>query len=366
MTGHTKPDAKAVAEQPLHFKPRLSKPFEPPADYKPLPVDPIPERYLLDLATKCNLRCPMCPVWGSPDNAAQEKVKGVMPLEESKKILDEIMALKPLIQPNMYGEPLLAPNLRERIIDMKNRGIAVAMNTNGLTLNEDLAKFFVEVKLDSIFFSIDSITPETLKKIRGIWKLDRIEKAVHIMLNARGENTYPRIGVSFTEQEDNRHERDGFVQRWIHLVDCVRVGLIFENGRFKDMPDPGPRKPCPSIYNTMPIHNDGTVTICCLDGFKTTKMGNVFKEGSVEAVWNGDKFKRARYYHETGQYDKIPFCKNCNGWAQYEFKEEVKDGYLIRTSPQFVYYNKIARLTNWQGALMGGHPEIEIAELLEN
>ncbi len=328
----------------------------------PLPVPNIPSRYLLDLATKCNLRCPMCPVWGSADSALQETVKGVMPLQASKKILDEIMAAKPLIQPNMYGEPLLAPNLRKRISDMKERGISVAMNTNGLTLDNDLAQFFVDVELDSIFFSIDATTPQTLKKIRGIRKLQRIEEAVLTMLNLRGDKEYPRIGVSFTEQDENRHEREEFINRWVHAVDCVRIGLVFENGRFKDMPDPGPRKPCPSIYHTMPIHNDGTVTICCLDGFKQTNMGNVFTDGGVEAVWNGERFQEARYYHETGQWDKVPFCKNCNGWAQYDFTDEVRDGLLIRTSPQFVYYNKLSRLSNWQGALLGGHPEPKVYE----
>ena len=46
----------------------------------------------------------------------------------------------------------------------------------------------------------------------------------------------------------------------------------------------------------------------------------------------------------------------CNGWGQYEYEDEVRDGLLIRRSPEFTYYNKIARLTNWQGKLLGGHP----------
>lgn len=328
-------------------------------EYIPLPVLQKPDRYLLDLATKCNLRCPMCPVWGSPDNDALEAVKGVMNLEESRKILDQIMDAKPMLQPNMYGEPLLAPNIKEQIADMKRRGITVAMNTNGMVLTDELANFFVEVKLDSIFFSIDATTPETLKKVRGITKIKRIEDAVYRMLEARKDANYPRIGVSFTEQDTNRHETDEFVKKWSDIVDCVRVGLIFENGTFKDMPDPGPRKPCPAIYHTMPIHHDGQVTMCCLDGFKQTNMGNVFTDGGVEAVWHGEEFRKARYYHETGQWDKVPFCKGCNGWAQYEFTEEVKDGLLIRTSPQYVYYNKINRLSNWVKPLQVGHLETE-------
>lgn len=121
------------------------------------------------------------------------------------------------------------------------------------------------------------------------------------------------------------------------------------------MKTPPKRIPCPAMYNTMPVHNDGTVTICCLDGFKVTNVGNVFKDG-VRAVWQGEEFAKIRYYHETGHWDKVPFCKSCNGWAQYEFEEEVRDGLLIRKSPQYTYYNKIARLKNWKGNLLGGHP----------
>jgi len=39
----------------------------------------------------------------------------------------------------------------------------------------------------------------------------------------------------------------------------------------------------------------------------------------------------------------------CNGWAQYEYEEEVGDGFLIRRSPEFTYYNRIERLSAWKG-----------------
>ncbi|MEX0814232.1 MAG: radical SAM protein [Dongiaceae bacterium] len=336
---------------------------DPSLDWMPLPVPELPDRVLLDLATKCNLRCPMCPVWGSGDEEAIDSVKGVMDVAAARRLLDELMAARPLIQPNMYGEPLLAPNLRERIADMKRRGLAVAMNTNGLTLGEDLARFFVEQQVDSVMFSIDAVTRETLTKIRGIDKLEKIEAAVFRLLAARGDRALPRISVSLTLQDANRHEEDAFVERWIGMVDCVRVGLVFENGTFPDMTAPDKRLPCPALYRTLPVHNDGTVTVCCLDGFKATDMGNVFRDG-VAAVWHGEAFAKVRYYHETGQWDKVPFCKNCNGWAQYEFEDEVRDGLLIRRSPEFTYYNRIDRLRNWTGNRLGTHaaPPRELVE----
>lgn len=336
---------------------------DPALGWTPRPVPDLPERVLLDLATRCNLRCPMCPVWGSEDDAAIDAVRGVMSLDAARKLLDEIMAARPLIQPNMYGEPLLAPELRERIRDMKSRGMAVAMNTNGLALTEDLARFFVDTKVDSVMVSIDAVTKETLQKIRGVDKLEKVEAAVFRLLGARGGADFPRVGASFTVQDDNRHEAEAFVARWVGAVDVVRVGLVFENGTFPDMTAPEPRLPCPAIYHTLPVHNDGTVTVCCLDGFKSTNMGNVFKDGA-RAVWHGEEFAKVRYYHETAQWDKVPFCRGCNGWAQYEFEEEVRDGLLIRRSPQYTYYNKIERLGNWQGNLLGGHkaPPKEFAD----
>ena len=338
---------------------------DPTLNWVPLPAPDLPPRVLMDLATKCNLRCPMCTVWGSGNDSAINSVTGAMDLAASRKLLDEMMAALPLVQPNMYGEPLLAPNLKERIIDMKSRGMSVAMNTNGLTLKDDLASFFVEQEVDSVMFSIDAVTKETLKKIRGVDKLAKIESAVFRMLVARGDKIKPRIGVSFTIQDNNRHEVDAFVERWVGSVDVVRMGIIFENGTFPDMITPPVRTPCPALYNTLPVHNDGTVTICCLDGFKQTNVGNVFEQG-LSAVWLGEEFAKVRYHHETGQWDKVPFCKNCNGWAQYDFEEEVRDGLLIRRSPQYTYYNKINRLTNWQGQLLGGHPPPSTALLEHN
>ena len=332
---------------------------DPSLGWKPHPVSELPERLLIDFATKCNLRCPMCPVWGSEDNDAIESVKGVMDVEASKRLIEEMAPAHPLIQPNMYGEPLLVPNLRERLKDMRARGISIAMNTNGLTLDEDLAKYMVDIEVDAISFSIDAVSRATLMKIRGIDKIEKIEVAVFRMLRARERRRKPRISVSFTVQDANRHEEEEFVKRWSGLVDCVRVGLLFENGTFPDMAVPEKRLPCPTLYKTMPIHNDGTVTVCCLDGFKDTNVGNVIEKG-IKEVWQGEEFAKVRYYHETGQWDKVPFCAKCNGWAQYEFEDEIRDGLLIRRSPEFTYYNRIDRLDNWQGRLRGAHPEPSI------
>lgn len=322
----------------------------------PFPVPDTPERLLIDYATRCNLRCPMCPVWGSEDSNAIDSVKGIMDLGRSRELLDAFAGAQPMVQPSMYGEPLLIPKLEEVLRDIKSRGMPIALNTNGLTLTDEIAGIFCALPVDAVMFSIDSTTPETLMKVRGVDKLAKIEDAVARLIQVRGDRALPRIGVSFTVQDTNRHEKQAFVERWVGRVDVVRVGLLFDAhiGTFPDMRVAMERKPCPALYKTLPVHNDGGVRVCCLDGFRATDMGNVFELG-LQEVWNGEEFAKARYYHETGQWDKVPFCRNCNGWAEYEYAEEVRDGILIRHSPQYVYYNLISRLGNWQGSLLAGH-----------
>lgn len=332
-------------------------------------VPRLPPRMIMDLRTDCNLKCPMCIVHGQTDDPRLKAwLRRDMDIDKAREVLDEVMSVKPMIMPSLWSEPLLVRNFKDHIRNIKERGLTLAMNTNGLTLADHMAQYMVDMKVDAVSFSIDATTKETLKAVRGIDKLEKLHAAVDRMLRIRGDNELPRIGVSFTVQKENEHEREAFIEYWAHKVDFVRVGELFEDGRFPnvDVGELGERKACPALYSTMAIHANGNVSYCCLDGFGETNLGNVFEEG-VEAVWNGEKFNEVRHNHETGQWDKVPFCKGCERWASYGFEEEVRDGLLIRRSPEYTYYNQVARLENWSQSLLGTHkdPRLSLQELEE-
>lgn len=334
-------------------------------------VPEYPERVLIDISGRCNLKCPMCLVHGSDDDEAKAQAIGEMTVDNVQRIIGELPARETLIQPNMWGEPLLTPHFEDHIQRMKDQGLGVAINTNGLTLKEDTARFMVDCKVDSLFFSVDAMTPETLKKVRGIDKLDKIERNARMMMNVRGDELLPRIGASFTVQDDNAHEVDEFVDYWIGIVDVVRVGYVFEDGKITRMKTPEERIPCGALYHTMPIHFNGDALVCCLDGFAEHVVGNVFDDGGVKAVWHGEKFTEIRHYHETGQWDKVPLCKDCNAWAGYIYEEELAErngvSVLVRRSPQFDYYNRVDRLDNWQESLKGHEqPDLDRLEALDH
>jgi pyruvate-formate lyase-activating enzyme len=306
----------------------------------------MPRRVLINFSTACNLRCPHCFLHGSEKERKRIK-HGVMKPSEVEKIVDEIAPWRSLVQPNLWSEPLLAKHLKEYVTLMKDRVLPVNMNTNGLLLTEELARFFCDVKLDTILFSIDAMTPETQKKVRGIEAIDRIVGNVDMMLAIRGNALYPRIGTSFTVTNDNEHELEAFVDYWIQKVDLVRVGLVLEKETGFYVKPGVERLPCPMLYDTMPIQVNGDVSICCLDSLGDFIVGNVFLDGGVKAVWHGDMFNEVRKWHEEGDFAKVQLCARCNLWAGQDFREEEKDGILIRRSLQYVYHNRLDRMGSW-------------------
>jgi len=238
---------------------------------------------------------------------------------------------------------------------LHNRRLPISINTNGLLLTSSVSEFLLGIEIDSICISIDATTPETLLKSRGIKALKRIEENVLTILRLRDSMNAmkTRIGVSFTSEESNAHEEQDFIERWIKEADFARVGKVFDGITFKDISHSSnyvQRQPCPALYTTMAIQASGNVSICCLDAYSTTSVGNINEE-SVSEIWNGEKMNYVRKCHESNDYEELPLCKGCQRWRSYDFSEVQKDNILIRESPEYTYYNRVDKMHTWGDAI---------------
>lgn len=296
----------------------------------------------------CNLNCPKCLVHGKRDKDISI-IKGTMKPANICQLLDELRDLDIMVEPSVYTEPLAQKDFLYAVKEVKARGLKVAINTNGILLTEKLTQTLIELDIDCIFVSIDATSENVLMQVRGTDKLKEIHHAVFALLKTRGDHAHPRIGVSFTVEEENRFQQEAFWKYWIQYVDAVRVNELFVlTGENKTFLKANHRKPCRLLYDSMLIHHNGDVALCCLDAFGATKVGNVFEQG-VQGVWLGETFQKMRYFHETGQFSQIPFCQHCQDWMRYELKEEETiDNILIRRSPLLTYYNRLDRLENWR------------------
>ena len=322
----------------------------------------MPQIVRLELTNTCNLACPHCRHHSTekrkPENYAEYYKSQVhMTEEQVAMIMDEVAPFKPSVTLNVANEPLIAKTFPFAVRKVKECGLAGTFNTNGLGLNQQIADLLVEVQYDSINVSVDALTPETLKKARGITRLDQLVANVELMIKTRGSKPKPRIGVTFVITDYNDHELPGFLEFWKERVDVIRV-----TGYIKDLrPDisviPGftrndlpERVPCKQLFRDIVIRANGDVTPCVITSERPEiVMGNIFRDGGIRGVWNGEKMQNLRDLHNSGRWDEISFCGPCDYWVEtFNMKEEVHDGFFVRSpSPYTTFYNVLSKMENW-------------------
>ena len=126
----------------------------------------------LELASLCNLKCPMC--YTITEEFKQKITKGFMDFELFKRIIDEVAGKVYAIRVSLRGESLLHKQFAELVAYAKKAGIQeVSTLTNGAKLKGDTLERILESGIDWITISIDGVG-ETYEKIRRPIKFEQI------------------------------------------------------------------------------------------------------------------------------------------------------------------------------------------------
>jgi GTP 3',8-cyclase len=180
----------------------------------------------ISLTPKCNLSCIYCHREG--EQSPQEQI----PAEEIAEILR--VAAKFEIRSVKFtgGEPLLRQDLLE-IVRSVPAGMESSLTTNG-TLLADLAYGLREAGLRRVNVSLDSLDPETYKKITGIDRLSDVLAGIDAALDAGLTpiklNMVVLEGINDTEIDDFlryvRGNRNLVLQliELMHFNDCTYHG----------------------------------------------------------------------------------------------------------------------------------------------
>ena len=186
-------------------------------------ADRMPNILKLELANTCNLTCSHCRFFSKEiDVKDYYKTEVGMTEDRVRKIFEEIGSNKASFTLNVANEPLQAPQFKMCVTELKKYGHTGTINTNGLLLNKDMCKFLVEQQFDSVSISVDAVTKESLKRIRGITAIDKIIRNVKRLVEIRGNKALPRIAVSFVIMPFNAHEVPEFLNFWKNIVDVIR------------------------------------------------------------------------------------------------------------------------------------------------
>lgn len=132
----------------------------------------------LDLTNLCNSCCPDC-------TGVKEK-KASLTFGQVKKLADEladIFEAKSIIISG-GGEPLLHPDFIKMIYYIRNKGLKIGLNSNGLALDEKKAKAIIEC-CSYFRISLDAGTKEMYKKTHGMDEKAFLKVADNIKMFAR-------------------------------------------------------------------------------------------------------------------------------------------------------------------------------------
>ncbi len=326
---------------------------------------PSPVEAYFEVANRCNSKCATCPLTFSPQEAARQ-----LSLEEFKHLADQLPDLRRAVLQGI-GEPLLNRDLAPMIAHLKSRGVYVVFNTNAALLTHRRQLELIDSGLDELRVSLDSSTPETYLKVRGIPVFDRVVANLGEMVRTRQirHAHNPRISIWMTGLRENLHELpevidlagrlgvdEVYLQRMVFWGEGLAVSdqsiypggvtgaheleeVIAEAERRAERHGVGfrgadARPPRASIVERAPEHEpwracsrplrlayitaQGTALPCCIAPFtdapfESIRLGNYLRDG-VANVWNGEAY--ATFRQQLYSSDPPAACRNCGlAWS---------------------------------------------------
>ena len=169
----------------------------------------LPTQVYLEVTNRCNSLCVSCPL--TYDHFLRFEPKHHLSWAQFRQVVDQIPQIERAVLHGI-GEPLLNPELPRFIAHLKARGAHVLFNTNGVLLDERRGDALVEAGLDELRVSLDAVTPELYRTLRGIDKLPQILTNLRNFLERHREQPQPRVSLWMVGMQENIEQLPDFVR----------------------------------------------------------------------------------------------------------------------------------------------------------
>ena len=284
------------------------------ADWSDLPkrqeVRDYPLLVDLELASICNLHCPMC--YTITEQFKEHVNTTRMDWELYTKIIDEIGGKVPAIRLSLRGEATLHKRFADCIRYAKSRGIReVSTLTHGGKLTLDFFKEIAEAGIDWITISADGVG-ETYERIRKPLRFaDLMEKIRAIDEYKKTHDLHrPVIKVQgiWPAIRDNVPE---YYDTFAPHVDLVAFNPLIDYLGNDTRIEYLENFTCPQQYQRLVIGADGLVMKCSNDEENREIIGDA-KVETVHQIWHGEKMQAVRALHKQDRgFMQSAVCRRC-------------------------------------------------------
>lgn len=219
-----------------------------------------------------------------------------------------------------YGEPMIDPNIVKHVRSCKQLNIPTYFSCVPANIRTDKVIELMEAGLDVIKFSIDSLSDEDQKKIRG--RNNNFTKAfnsIKDILEYKKKNPSLKTKIVITmvalgnNPEDIEMQKQ-FLALWEEFPVYAYVKSQDNRWYFEDDADLENQSHyetqyCEFPWTSLSIMSNGVVVPCSQDYDAEMAMGHI-REQSLDEIWNGEKYKEFRNSHISGQFSKEYKCKD--------------------------------------------------------
>ena len=257
--------------------------------------------------------------------------KGMMEVGLFQSVVDQAADHLPVtLVPFFRGESLLHPHLVQMLSYARIKGLQpIQLATNGSLLDREVGRRLLDLGLDFISFSLDTIDAEEYSRIRGNGHLDQVIRNILRFIELRDKGGYrTEVQVSATRTELNRASIDDFVDFWREKADRTRVYYEHScDGNLGsldclEVPRQMERKPCRKVFSDMVVYFDGTVAACNHDWFRTPPLGDLRRQ-SVIQVWRGQPYHDLRTQHLNPETLSDQTCLTCDHWKINYLEDKI-------------------------------------------
>lgn len=277
----------------------------------------------------CNCACISCPVGrlnrGDTEAVEQWKADGGQRLFMRWEVFEKA-ARETGQHPHAFmrfharGEPTLHPRFVEMIAYAKAVGVStVQVFTNGLTLDEPLARRVLASGLDVIEFSIHGHS-QTYATLMGNEQFERVVENVMRFVRLRNElGKCTKVVVSAVDQPDFQPDKDIHRRFWSERVDQVILRPYHSwGGRVScEANEPAPRRPCSQLWTRLTVGPTGKILFCfnSWDEAEHEVAADLLEpEVTLTGVWQSTAYAQARSAHLAGDYT-LHCCARCHDWV---------------------------------------------------
>ncbi|MDR2352901.1 MAG: radical SAM protein [Deltaproteobacteria bacterium] len=275
-------------------------------------LPPLPLHVDVDITTRCNLACPMCP--------AGHKTQSLFPgmgvdLDGNllELFLNETLDLKiPSLRLGVTGEPLLRVETLDSLKLLGKKILDLSLITNGQKLTPDVSLKLVRQKLTQLMVSVDAGCQETYRKVRPGGDFDLLVHNLKEFLQIRKseKSPLPLLRLSYVEISSDPTDKALFLKKFGPLADYLVFQKYVPLMAKKTSPGQGHLETgrCTEPFTRLALYANGSLFPCCSDFGRLAPVG-VFPEISIQEAWENESAQLTRLTFPDNLQN--PACREC-------------------------------------------------------